>query len=412
MNSNSNSLQNLIERLRTISLFDRIFHWKTIRNQLIDAATDLQQLNMTNETLQKQQQQSATELLLANQQLDQLKETIYQNKTERYSFNEKIKDLQTELGNLREQHTKLITEEEIRKTQHAKSVATLHTIQQTITDDRRKEQELIHTLEIDKLNRQKETWHRHEELVKHAIKNISQRHTIEYIDKVPFKGDPDNTLKICDEFVIFDAKSPAGDDLANFPNYLKDQAEKARKYAKQENVKTDLFFVVPSNTLDVLKTTIYRLGDYTVYIISTDALEPIISCLKKIEDYEFAKELSPEERENICRIIGKFGHLSKRRIQVDLFFAKQFIQLGYKTEADLPADIFDKVMEFEKSEKLNPPIEKRARSINIRELGQEISRIREEATAKGISIDDDAVSNHINELPLYSKQEHPVDNAE
>ena len=88
---------------------------------------------------------------------------------------------------------------------------------------------------------------------------------------------------------------------------------------------------------------------------------------------------------------------------MDLFFAKQFIQLGYKTEADLPTDVFDKVMEFEKSEKLNPPVEKRAKSINIRELGQEISRIREEAIAKGISINDDAVSNHINELPLYKE---------
>ena len=409
---NSNSLRNLIERLRTISLIDRIFHWRALRNQLIDAATDLQQLNITNDSLQKQYQQSATDLLLARQQTDQLKETIYQYKTERQSLYGQIQTLQSDLTSLRELHTKLLAEEDLRKIQHEKSVATLHSIQQMVTNERRKEQELVHAAEIEKLNRQKETWYTHQELVKQAIKTIGQRHTIEYIEKAPFKGDPDNTLKICDEFVIFDAKSPASDDLFNFPGYLKDQAERARKYAKQENVKTDLFFVVPSNTLDVLRTTVYRLADYTVYIISTDALEPIISCLKKIEDYEFAKELSPEERENICRIIGKFGHLSKRRIQVDLFFAKQFIQLGYKTEADLPADIFDKVMEFEKSEKLNPPIEKRAKSINIRELGQEFARIREEATAKGISINDDAVSDHINELPLYLKQEYRTDNAE
>jgi len=409
---NSNSLRNLIERLRTISLIDRIFHWRAVRNQLIDAATDLQQLNITNDSLQKQYQQSATDLLLARQQTDQLKETIYQYKTERQSLYGQIQTLQSDLTSLRELHTKLLAEEDLRKIQHEKSVATLHSIQQMVTDERRKEQELVHAAEIEKLNRQKETWYTHQELVKQAIKTIGQRHTIEYIEKAPFKGDPDNTLKICDEFVIFDAKSPASDDLFNFPGYLKDQAERARKYAKQENVKTDLFFVVPSNTLDVLKTTVYRLADYTVYIISTDALEPIISCLKKIEDYEFAKELSPEERENICRIIGKFGHLSKRRIQVDLFFAKQFIQLGYKSEADLPPDMFDKVMEFEKSEKLNPPIEKRAKSINIRELGQEIARIREEATAKGISINDDAVSDHINELPLYLKQEYRTDNAE
>jgi len=44
---------------------------------------------------------------------------------------------------------------------------------------------------------------------------LSQRYLIEYVDKVPFKGDPDSTIKICDEFVVFDAKSPASDDLSN-----------------------------------------------------------------------------------------------------------------------------------------------------------------------------------------------------
>ena len=410
MNGNSSNLRNLIDRLRNASLFIRVFQWKSIRNQLIDAATDLQQLTIANDTLQEKYQKSETDLLLVNKDLQQSKEIINQYKSElaiqHNSFKEKVNALQTELGNLREQRTRLITEDETRKDQYSKSVATLNTIQQTIAEERKKEQELIHFAEIEKLKMQKETWSRHEELVKHLIKNISNRHTIEYIDKVPFKADPDNTLKICDEFVIFDAKSPAGDDLANFPLYLKDQSEKAKKYAKQENVKTDLFFVVPANTLEILKTYVYRLGDYNVYIISPDALEPIIIGLKKIEEYEFAQELSPEDRESICRIIGKFGHLAKRRIQVDIFFAKQFIQLGYKTESELPSDIFDKVMEFEKSEKLNPPVEKRAKSINIRELGQEISRLREEASSKGISINDDAISAHINELPLFRENEN------
>jgi hypothetical protein len=74
----------------------------------------------------------------------------------------------------------------------------------------------------------------------------------------------------------------------------------------------------------------FRLSDYTVFVIPIDALEPIILALQKIEAYEFAEKLSPEDRDNICRVIGKFVHLSKRRIQIDGFFAKQFFELLYR----------------------------------------------------------------------------------
>ncbi len=61
------------------------------------------------------------------------------------------------------------------------------------------------------------------------------------------------------------------------------------------------------------------MADYNVYIITKDSLEPIIIALKKIEEYEFADKLSPEERDNICRVIGKFAHTTKRKIQIDQF---------------------------------------------------------------------------------------------
>ena len=192
-------------------------------------------------------------------------------------------------------------------------MSSLTTIQAQIYERNNKEQEERTNKELERIKALKETWSRHQENVRNIIKAICQKHTIQYLEKVPFKGDPDNTLQICDEFIVFDAKSPGTDDLSHFPVYLKDQAEKALKYARQENVKSDIFFVVPSNTLEYLDLFVYRHGEHNVYIISVDALEPVILALKKIEEYEFAKELSPEDRENICRILGRFAHLSKRR---------------------------------------------------------------------------------------------------
>lgn len=309
---------------------------------------------------------------------------------------------QAELNEVKKLNTQLLKDDEFRKQEQSNSLATLTKLQEQVQADRTKELEERSAEDIEKLKNLKETWNRHEENVNNILKGICQKNTIEYVVKVPFKGNPDNTLKICDEFVVFDAKSPGGDTLHNFPGYLNQQAEKANKYAKQENVKTDIFFVVPSNTLDHLKTFVYKYGDHNVYIISIDALEPVILSLKKIEEYEFVDQLSPEDRENICRVLGRFAHLSKRRIQVDSFFAKQFIELAYKCET-LPADILKSVIEFERTEKLNPPMEKRAKAIPIAEVESESKSINTEADGRGILIQNDAMSDLLNELPLYKQ---------
>jgi hypothetical protein len=256
-------------------------------------------------------------------------------------------------------------------------------------------------MEIERINKLKETWRNHESLVRERIKTICNKHTIEYVNSVPFKGKPDNTIKINSEFIIFDAKSPAGQDLSNFQTYINTQAENASKYVREEDVRREIFLVVPTNTLEILQQFEYRLSDYTVYIVSIDSLEPIILALRKIEDYEFAEQLSPEERENICRVIGKFVHLSKRRIQIDGFFAKQFFELVYRSEADLPRDFLDKVIEFEKAEKLNPPIERRARQISNKELEIQIRERKTDAEQKGIDMNESLVSKNLNKLPLY-----------
>jgi predicted translin family RNA/ssDNA-binding protein len=126
-----------------------------------------------------------------------------------------------DLSRITNQNTQLISNEEFRKTEHSNALASLQQIQTQIQNDRNSEIELRHNEETEKLRNLKETWSNHEDLVKQQIKQICAKHTIEYVEKVPFKGSPDNTIKIVDEFVIFDAKSPGSDDLSNFPQYLK-----------------------------------------------------------------------------------------------------------------------------------------------------------------------------------------------
>ena len=106
--------------------------------------------------------------------------------------------------------------------------------------------------------------------------------------------------------------------------------------------------------------------------------------LKKIEEYEFADKLSPEERDNVCRIIGKFAHTTKRRIQIDQFFAEEFLDTLNKAGTQLPRDILESVIEFENAEKLNPPMEKRKKQILTKDLKAKSEEIKKEIELRNI----------------------------
>lgn len=326
--------------------------------------------------------------------------------TNRAASDEKIDYLTLEVAQLREENTVFSQTEESRRTKYEKDVSTLNSVRDHIQSERQREVEEAQQKTIDRLNKMKEMWARHQDDVKYAIKDICERHTIEYVDAVPFKGNPDNTLKIADEYVIFDAKSPGSDDPANFPSYIKAQTEQVKKYIKEEDVKKDIFLVIPSNTVDVIDRFSYNMADYTVYIVTLDALEPIILSLKKLEEYEFVDKLSPDERDNICRVVGKFAHMTKRRIQIDQFFVRQFLEVLSKCDTDLPRDFLDKVIEFERSEKLNPPQEKRAKLISKKELETDSDRITREAEAKAI-VFPESLQRDIRSMPLYDDDAQP-----
>lgn len=430
MENGVDNIKKFFNDLRGLTFWDRLFRWHRIKSSLIDASADLQKLifgldSLTKTThdleLERSKNRAMESSLMDLKTVRTEKENLLKEKSALESKNEayfkrgselstelsqqkqKLEFLELELKKLREENTKFKTSEEERKNLHENAMRNFNDTVQKLRDDRDREKNDQHQKEIEKLKKLKETWSNHEENVKNRIKIICSRHGIEYVDTVPFKGKPDNTLKINSEFVIFDAKSPAGEDLSNFPSYLKAQAENAGKYVNEEDVRREIFLVVPTNTLEILGQFEFKLGDYTAYIISIDALEPIIISLRKIEDYEFAEQLSPEERENICRVIGKFLHLSKRRIQIDGFFAKQFFELLYRSETDLPADMLEAVIAFEKSEKLNPPQEKRARQINIKELESDVNKIKSDADQKGIYTAESHLSKSLNKLPLYTK---------
>lgn len=361
-----------------------IFNLKSIRNNQNDSEKEKNE-NLQNDIIKREEN---IKNLNDNIKILEAKMLSFEQiKTEKTQIQERLKIVEQERNNLKNEVNKLLNNEESRNETLRKSIESTNTLQQNLqTEIARVNDERVEK-EREQQEKMKKSWGEHEKDVQRYIQLICNNNIIKYIGQEDFphpRNKPDNCIEIMDQFIVFDAKSPANDDLSNFPKYIKDQTENLKKYAKHENVKKDLFLVIPSNTLSVINQYTYNIGDYNVNVITKDSLEPIILSLKKIEEYEFADKLSPEERDNICRIIGKFAHTTKRRIQIDQFFANEFLDTLSKTGSLLPREILESVIQFENAEKLNPPMEKRKKQILTKDLKNQSEKLKKEIDLREI----------------------------
>ncbi|MDO8511247.1 MAG: hypothetical protein Q7S55_03715 [Nanoarchaeota archaeon] len=396
------NLKDFFDKVNSIGFFERLFFWSNIVTLRHDAYAEFKNVDKQLEAVNDELNKANSKIEKLDTSMEHFKETKANLEAEKNSLEQKKEDLTTQVKELAKEVSgfkKLETKnQEDQKEIMDKYTNLVKLAEDRIRDDRKKREDEIE----ERFTRMKETWKEHQKNVQEIVKRVCSRHNIEYVDKVPFKGDPDNTLNICDEYIIFDAKSPSGEDLSNFQNYIKSQSESAKKYAKEKSVKKEIFLVIPANTVEVITQTYYNLVDYSVHVITPNAIEPIILSLKKIEEYEFAEQLSPEDRAQICRVIGKFAHAAKRRIQVDNYFAQESIDILSKCY-DLPKDILEGSLDAEKSGMLNPTQERRAKQISIEDLKKDNKRIKKEAEAK--DIDTKADLNVIETVPLYKKED-------
>ena len=314
-------------------------------------------------------------------------EDFEQIKLEKTAIDERLAQVDRERNTLENENIAYQKAEEGRQKEVTKSIASALTLQESLEAEKSRLNDERVQEKDDLLKKMKLKWSDHEKDVQNHLQLICRNNVITYVSQEDFphpRNKPDSSIEIMDQLIVFDAKSPANDDLSNFPKYIKNQTENLKKYAKHVNVKNDLFLVIPSNTLEVIDQFHYNIGDYNVYVITKDALEPIVLSLKKIEEYEFADKLSPEERDNVCRIIGKFAHTTKRRIQIDEFFAREFLDTLSKAGSQLPRDILENVIKFENAEKLNPPMEKRNKKILTKDLKQQVDKLEKEMEMREI----------------------------
>ena len=119
-------------------------------------------------------------------------------------------------------------EEEGRIKEFKKAIDSTNTLQGSLEKEKeRLNDERVAEKEIHFENMRKK-WGEHEKEIENHIQMICKNHILEYIsqENFPFpRNKPDNTIKISEQYIIFDAKSPLSDDLSNFPTYIKNQTD-------------------------------------------------------------------------------------------------------------------------------------------------------------------------------------------
>lgn len=371
------TVKQIIQQFNSFGYWKVLFGWRSIKRWAIESLLEIQLVVDNAERQRFRLEKLERELQQSGMHLEGAETRIRDLERDRDLLNQQTNELRNKIREAELTLTEERSKNERREEDHNKAIQSLNELKDDLSNQRKKL-----AMERDeeiaaRIDRQRTTWQTHEETVKNRVRMICEKHTIEYIDNPPFTGRPDNTLKICNEYIVFDAKSPAGEDHSNFASYLKSQAEEAKKYAKQENVSKDIFFIIPSNTLESLSQTTlqYTFPAHRVFILPAEALEIVMLRLKKIEEYEFAEQLSPEHRDNICRIIARMIYHLKRKIQVDNHMNKEALSLAGDCGTLLPPDLSELVEEIQRSIRVNPPQDRMGKDISLTALEKEMHQV-------------------------------------
>lgn len=281
---------------------------------------------------------------LENERTDKNK-LLGENKRMYIEIQELKKDFQvsdTKNSELKEELTKFRSKAEQKEIEFKDQINKLQSAQKSLEDEQmrvRKEDEKRLEKESEERDR---IWNEHESEVKRKLTEICKtpEYSFQYFDNTHLPEDFDGKLKpdfmidFLGQYMIFDPKTSRSDNLQI---YLDDQVKKTvEKIKDSTQIHKTIFFVVPTHAIESLKKLHYYEQGYTFFIISPEALMPVITSLKRITSYEFAEKLDPQERENIVNLIAEFDNHINFRNAADILLAQSGINALNKASQFVP----------------------------------------------------------------------------
>lgn len=273
------------------------------------------------------------ELEKKNQDIGELKNQISEMKSEKDELTGKGKQLFAEITNIKadlkamaserdmlQKQVNRFEEERSRREKEQESA-----IEKLTTAEKNFEAEKARIIKEDEerraaaLEARDRMWNEHEQNVVALLGDLTKKEHCKFPSysntNLPegFSGSlkPDFMIGFLEQFVIFDAKVSRSQDLNN---YIKESVKKtAEKIKGNQKIYSTVFLVVPTDAAATLRQKHFYEEGYTFYVVSPESLEPILASFKRIESYEFAEAMDPQERENIVDLIAAFHfHISTR----------------------------------------------------------------------------------------------------
>ena len=232
----------------------------------------------------------------------------------------KVTMLEKERENLQGKVTMFEAKKEHQEKEYRHTIEKLEAAQQALKEERQR------VIQEDELRRKKteeerdRLWAEHENAVIATLSDLCKQPQFQFthFSNTSLPDDFDGSLKpdfllefVLGQYVIFDAKVSKAQSLQTYiDDAVKKTADKVKKNAK---IYPHIFLVVPTEAIGELKKLVYPKDGYYFYIVSREALAPILSSLKRISLYEVTETLDPQKRENIINMLAELcTHISYR----------------------------------------------------------------------------------------------------
>jgi len=151
---------------------------------------------------------------------------------------------------------------------------------------------------------------------------------------------PDFMIDFLGQYVIFDAKVSKAKSLQT---YVNDQVKKTvEKVKNNDRIYKTIFLVVPATALSELKSHHYTVDGFQLYVVSPEALPPILASLKRITMYEFAEQMDPQQRENIVQMVAELDFHINLRNAADIFLSNlgsEILEKAKRIDPELALEI-------------------------------------------------------------------------
>jgi len=268
----------------------------------------------------------SAELERRREEIGELKNQCIQLKSEKDELSGNNKVLFAEKSDIKAQLKELSTrvatfeaEEKRKDREHQTSLEKLEAAQKSLERERERVTRADAARQEQEMEERDRLWAEHEHTVVAHLTELCRKPQYGFTcydnANLPegFHGSlkPDVLIEFIGQYVIFDAKVSKA---SNMQTYIADQVKKtATKVKGKKDIYPTVFLVIPTHAVGELKKLSYYEDGFSFFVVSPEALEPILATLKRIANYEFAQEMDPQQRENLVDILAHLDfHISTR----------------------------------------------------------------------------------------------------